>query len=225
MSDNTVSWDDIRAEVLAHPAVKAEYDALEAEFSMASQLIALRASTGLTQREFAERVGMKQSQLARIESGKQIPKLETLAKLAAAAGYRIEVNFIAIAKRCCEAQIEGKEAPELKPLRIAVPDMDGETSPSPVSFVTKFLESDDPVAVQVRERLGERSLVEVAAELEKCLSIPEADNRPLEVVRVLADGVKGGRTNRDSSDENDEIELLDLAESLLEKLTRICPKV
>jgi hypothetical protein len=87
--------------------------------------------------------------------------------------------------------------------------------------VTKFLESDDPVAVQVRERLGERSLVEVAAELEKCLSIPEADNRPLEVVRVLAGGVNGGGTNRDSSDENDEIELLDLAESLLEKLAEI----
>jgi transcriptional regulator with XRE-family HTH domain len=216
MSDNTISWDDLRADVLADPTVKAEYEALEAEFSIASQVIAIRATTGLTQREFAEMVGMKQSQLARIESGKQIPKLETLAKLVAAAGYRIEVNFIAI---------EGKEAPEIKPLRIAVPDMDGETSPSPVSFVTKFLESDDPVAVQVRERLGERSLPEVAAELEKCLSIPEADNRPLEVVRVLADGVKGGRTNRDSSDENDEIELLDLAESLLEKLTRICPKV
>jgi transcriptional regulator with XRE-family HTH domain len=160
---------------------------------------------------------MKQSQLARIESGKQIPKLETLAKLAAAAGYRVEVNFIAI---------EGQEAPEIKALRIDLSDIESEkVTPQPVSFVTKFLQSDDPVAVRVRERLGERSLPEVAAELEKCLSIPEADNRPLEVVRVLADGVKGGRTNRDSSDENDEIELLDLAESLLEKLTRICPKV
>jgi transcriptional regulator with XRE-family HTH domain len=220
MSDNTVSWDDIRAEVLAHPAVKAEYDALEAEFSMASQLIALRASTGLTQREFAERVGMKQSQLARIESGKQIPKLETLAKLAAAAGYRIEVNFIAIAKRCCEAQIEGKEAPEIKPLRIAVPDTDGETSPSPVSFVTKFLESDDPVAVQVRERLGERSLVQVAAELEKCLSLPEEDHI-IAIKNVLADSIPAFGNTRNSSNKNDARELLKLARTLLAKLEEI----
>jgi transcriptional regulator with XRE-family HTH domain len=225
MTDNTVSWDDIRAEVLADPAVKAEYDALEAEFSIASQLIALRATTGLTQREFAERVGMKQSQLARIESGKQIPKLETLAKLAAAAGYRIEVNFIAIAKRCCEAQIEGKEAPEIKPLRIAVPDMDGETSAPSVSFVTKFLESDDPVAVKVRERLGERSLAEVAAELEKCLSLPDEDDQLFAVKKVLVGSVTGGGTNRDASADNDEIELLDLAQSLLEKLTGISPQV
>jgi transcriptional regulator with XRE-family HTH domain len=213
MSDNTISWDDLRADVLADPTVKAEYEALEAEFSIASQVIAIRATTGLTQREFAERVGMKQSQLARIESGKQIPKLETLAKLAAAAGYRVEVNFIAIA---------GKEAPEIKPLRINLSDIEGETSAPPVSFVTKFLQSDDPVAVRVRERLGAKSLSEMASELEKCLSIPEEEDRIFAVKNVLAGGVTAGGINRDSSDENDEIELLDLAEDLLEKLTSSC---
>ena len=213
MSDNTISWDDLRADVLADPTVKAEYEALEAEFSIASQVIAIRATTGLTQREFAERVGMKQSQLARIESGKQIPKLETLAKLAAAAGYRVEVNFIAMA---------GKEAPEIKPLRIDLLDIEGETSPPPVSFVTKFLQSDDPVAVRVRERLGAKSLSEMASELEKCLSIPEEEDRIFAVKNVLAGGVTAGGINRDSSDENDEIELLDLAEDLLEKLAESC---
>ena len=213
MSDNTISWDDLRADVLADPTVKAEYEALEAEFSIASQVIAIRATTGLTQREFAERVGMKQSQLARIESGKQIPKLETLAKLAAAAGYRVEVNFIAMA---------GKEAPEIKPLRIDLLDIEGETSPPPVSFVTKFLQSDDPVAVRVRERLGAKSLSEMASELEKCLSIPEEEDRIFAVKNVLAGGVTTGGINRDSSDENDEIELLDLAEDLLEKLAESC---
>ena len=213
MSDNTISWDDLRADVLADPTVKAEYEALEAEFSIASQVIAIRCTTGLTQREFAERVGMKQSQLARIESGKQIPKLETLAKLAAAAGYRVEVNFIAMA---------GKEAPEIKPLRIDLLDIEGETSPPPVSFVTKFLQSDDPVAVRVRERLGAKSLSEMASELEKCLSIPEEEDRIFAVKNVLAGGVTTGGINRDSSDENDEIELLDLAEDLLEKLAESC---
>ncbi len=212
MSDNTISWDDLRADVLADPTVKAEYEALEAEFSIASQVIAIRATTGLTQREFAEMVGMKQSQLARIESGKQIPKLETLAKLAAAAGYRVEVNFIAI---------EGKEAPEIKPLRIYLSDIEGETSLPPVSFVTKFLQSDDPVAVRVRERLGAKSLSEMASELEQCLSIPEEEDRIFAVKNVLAGGVTTGGSNRDSSDENNEIELLDLAETLLEKLAEI----
>lgn len=39
---------------------------------------------------------MKQSQLARIESGKQTPKLKTLAQLAAAAGYEVEVNLVPV---------------------------------------------------------------------------------------------------------------------------------
>jgi hypothetical protein len=91
--------------------------------------------------------------------------------------------------------------------------------------VTKFLESDDPVAVQVRERLGERSLVEVAAELEKCLSFSEEDDQLFAVKNVLVGSVPGGETNRDSSADNDEIELLDLAESLLEKLAGICTQV
>lgn len=54
----------------------------------------LRAASGLTQREFAERIGMNQSQLARIESGKQFPKIETLAKIASGAGYALQIHFL-----------------------------------------------------------------------------------------------------------------------------------
>ena len=38
---------------------------------------------------------------------------------------------------------------------------------------------------------------------------------------ALAGGIRNGDNNRDISDENDEIELLDLAESLLEKLADV----
>ena len=120
MTANTITWDSIRAEVLADPELKAEYEALEAEFSTASQLIALRAASGLTQRELAELVGMKQSQLARIESGKQVPKLDTLAKLAAGAGYALEIDFI---------PLKGRQTQKIKPLRIALLDPDDVTPP------------------------------------------------------------------------------------------------
>ncbi|MGL5806581.1 MAG: helix-turn-helix domain-containing protein [Xenococcaceae cyanobacterium] len=94
MTANTITWDSVRDEILADPFVKAEYDALAPEFELARTVITLREASGLSQREFAKRVDMKQSQLARIESGKQTPKLKTLAKLAAAAGYEIEVNLV-----------------------------------------------------------------------------------------------------------------------------------
>ena len=93
-TNKTITWDSVRDEILADSEVKTEYDALKNEFELAKAIITLREKVGLTQREFAAKVGMKQSQLARIESGKQTPKLNTLAKLAAVAGYEVEVNLI-----------------------------------------------------------------------------------------------------------------------------------
>lgn len=49
MTSKTITWDSIRPDVLANPDVKAEYDALDAEFSIARQVIALRAASGLQQ--------------------------------------------------------------------------------------------------------------------------------------------------------------------------------
>ncbi|MDF5730501.1 MAG: helix-turn-helix transcriptional regulator [Rhizonema sp. PD38] len=109
MTSNTISWDSIRTKILADPAVKAEYDALEPEFSLARQVIALRRASGLSQRDFAERIGIKQPQLARIESGKQVPKLETLAKLAAGSGYMVEIHFV---------PIKDNSIPLIEPVRI-----------------------------------------------------------------------------------------------------------
>jgi transcriptional regulator with XRE-family HTH domain len=109
MSANTVTWDSIRNKILSDPEVKTEYDAFSSEFKLARVVITLREGIGLTQREFAAKVGMKQSQLARIESGKQTPKLKTLAKLAAVAGYEVEINLI---------PVKGEHEKKVKPLRL-----------------------------------------------------------------------------------------------------------
>ncbi len=100
-----------------------------------------------------------------------------------------------------------------------------------VEAVRAFLESDDSVAVKVRERLTDISLSEMAAQLEKCLRIPEENDQRLFAVKtILADSIitiaqnaapQAIATNRDSRDENDEISLLNLAEDLLEKLAEI----
>jgi transcriptional regulator with XRE-family HTH domain len=72
-----------------------QYEALEEEFKLLRQIISLRKASGLSQREFAMLLGMKQPQLARIESGKQSPKLETIVKLAAGDDYKVELHFVA----------------------------------------------------------------------------------------------------------------------------------
>jgi hypothetical protein len=87
--------------------------------------------------------------------------------------------------------------------------------------LTAFLQSDDLVALRVRERLGGRSQPEIAAELEKCWNLPEEDRSDAVMDIFVASGVTTGGTNRDSSDDNDGSELVELVDDLLEKLAEI----
>src|SRR5262245_54866081 len=64
-------------------AVRAD---LDPRFELARAMIDARAAVGLSQAAFAERLGMKQPQIARLESGEHPPRLETLMELAAASG-------------------------------------------------------------------------------------------------------------------------------------------
>lgn len=51
---------DIKRELLADPATRAEYERQTAEFDVAHELIAARARAGLTQREVADLMGTPQ---------------------------------------------------------------------------------------------------------------------------------------------------------------------
>ncbi|MDE2396166.1 MAG: helix-turn-helix transcriptional regulator [Burkholderiales bacterium] len=83
----------LKAELLADPAIRAEYDAHAAEYETARELIAARARAGLTQAEVAARMGTDQSTIARLESGKRSPSLRTLQRYAEALGARAVVRI------------------------------------------------------------------------------------------------------------------------------------
>jgi DNA-binding XRE family transcriptional regulator len=91
---------DPRAELerdLADPAFRAEWESIADEFEALDILLAARRRVGLTQAQVAERMGVKQSALARIEtsltSRKHSPSLATLRKYAAAIGCTIEIRL------------------------------------------------------------------------------------------------------------------------------------
>ncbi|MEH2161930.1 MAG: hypothetical protein V7K38_13015 [Nostoc sp.] len=90
-----------------------------------------------------------------------------------------------------------------------------------VELVTNLLESDDLVAVRVRKQLKDKSLQEIAVELERCLSLSEEEDRIFAVNNLLVGGVAVAERNSGTSNEIDEIELLYLAEELLQKLIHI----
>ncbi len=86
----------LRAQALARPEVKAEYERLKPEFAFLDQALAARKAAGLTQADVAKRIGTTQSAIARLESGSagHLPSLATLHKYASAVGCHVEIRLV-----------------------------------------------------------------------------------------------------------------------------------
>jgi transcriptional regulator with XRE-family HTH domain len=76
----------LREELLARPAVREAYEAQEPEYAIARAIIAARAHAGLSQAELAARMKTSQPFVARLESGRTLPSMRTLLRVAEATG-------------------------------------------------------------------------------------------------------------------------------------------
>jgi predicted transcriptional regulator len=85
----TAAYEGIKKELLADSEVRQAYDDLEPAYQVAR----LRVQRGLTQAELAKLVGTKQSSIARLESGKSVPKLDFLRRVVAALGGQLTVRI------------------------------------------------------------------------------------------------------------------------------------
>lgn len=71
----------------------AEYEAMRPEYEAIRALIAARIETGMTQRQLAEKTGIRQSNISRIENGTSSPTVDTLARIAAGMGKKLKIEF------------------------------------------------------------------------------------------------------------------------------------
>ena len=78
---------------LRNPKIKAEYDALEPEFTIIQAMIDARRRSGLTQEQLSERSGISQADISRLENGNANPSLKTLRRLAAGLGMKLRLEF------------------------------------------------------------------------------------------------------------------------------------
>ncbi len=62
------------------------------EADLIKKMVEAREAKGLSQRELAELSGIKQPAIARIESLKSTPQVDTLLKLLAPLGYTLEIR-------------------------------------------------------------------------------------------------------------------------------------
>lgn len=92
----TIPFEVIKAELLADPEVKREYDALAFEFEFSAELLRARLRAGLSQAELAECMGTSQSAIARLESGRTLPSAKTLIRFAKATGSKLQLRLCAV---------------------------------------------------------------------------------------------------------------------------------
>ena len=63
------------------------------EYDFTQALISARTKTRLTQKELAERIGLRQSGISRIENGLVSPTVNMLQRIAAGMGKRLCIEF------------------------------------------------------------------------------------------------------------------------------------
>lgn len=84
----------IRRQLASDPALAAAVEAERINIRVGREIHRVRTEAGLTQRQLADRVGMHQSAIARLEDADYSGhSLNTLERFAAAIGKRLEIAF------------------------------------------------------------------------------------------------------------------------------------
>lgn len=84
--------EQFKKQALKREGVKKAYMDLQPELQITRKLALARSEKGFSQREFAEKIGITQSALARFESGKINPTLSFIQKITKGLGLEISIR-------------------------------------------------------------------------------------------------------------------------------------
>ena len=82
------------AQQMEDSAFAAEYEAQRPEYEAIRAVLAARLACNMTQKELAEKTGIRQSNISRIENGSASPTIDTLARIAAGLGKQLKIDFV-----------------------------------------------------------------------------------------------------------------------------------
>lgn len=87
-------FDKYLDEQLQNPEFKKEWDENELEYQLMMMILKARNEQNLTQSELAERTGIRQYNISRIEKGQALPSISTLCKIARGLGKQLQIKFV-----------------------------------------------------------------------------------------------------------------------------------
>ena len=86
--------DKLLAQQMTGPGFRQAWEATEIEDQIRRMLIEARAEHNLSQSQFAKICGIRQSNLSRIETGAESPRIATLAKIASRLGKKLQIQLV-----------------------------------------------------------------------------------------------------------------------------------
>lgn len=71
-----------------------EYEAFQPEFDVIRAIVDARISQNMTQKELAERTGINQADISKLENGTRNPSVNLLKRLAEGMGMTLKIEFV-----------------------------------------------------------------------------------------------------------------------------------
>ena len=87
------NWEQFEKELLKDKATRKEYERLGPRYKIIAELIKMRIKKGMTQKDLAEKIGTKQTAIARLESGRENISIDSLEKICRSMGVKIKISI------------------------------------------------------------------------------------------------------------------------------------
>ena len=87
-------FDDFFDEKMQDPEIKKEYEELTPEFDIIRAMVEARMYCNLTQKELAEKTGINQADISKLENGTRNPSLKLLKRLADGMDMNLKIEFL-----------------------------------------------------------------------------------------------------------------------------------
>lgn len=87
-------FNDYREEQLRDEEFRKEYENMQPEFDIIRAIVNARTSKNLTQKELAERTGINQADISKLENGTRNPTVNLLKRLAEGMDMVLKIEFV-----------------------------------------------------------------------------------------------------------------------------------
>ena len=81
-------------EQMEDAAFAKEYEAIQPEMDVIRAIVDARTSQNITQKELAERTGINQADISKLENGTRNPSVNLLKRLAEGMGMALKIEFV-----------------------------------------------------------------------------------------------------------------------------------